>query len=130
MNSRSAALPMVSPLIRQRPRRSSDSQPKTAGTFGHFARLRATISSTVARIFPGGDDVRNRGLPGEALARALPGGPRDGGGAPQVGAPGIRRGGRPRPRQAGGGVLWALDDLRGAAGCLGAARVRARRAWG
>src|SRR5688572_8656773 len=46
MNSRSAVLPMRSPLMSQFPRRSSDSQPNTAGTSGHFARLRATISST------------------------------------------------------------------------------------
>src|SRR4051812_26996151 len=45
MNSRNAALPMRSPLISQLPRRSSESQPYTAGTFGHLARLRATISS-------------------------------------------------------------------------------------
>src|SRR5262245_9062675 len=45
MNSRSAALPIRLPLMRQLPRRSSSSQPYTAGTFGHLAMLRATISS-------------------------------------------------------------------------------------
>src|SRR3954471_5577216 len=45
MNSRSAWLAMRSPLIRQLPRRSSDSQPYTAGTFGHFAMAWATTAS-------------------------------------------------------------------------------------
>src|SRR5262245_26578753 len=45
MNSRSAALPIRLPLMSQLPRRSSSSQPYTAGTFGHLAMLRATISS-------------------------------------------------------------------------------------
>src|SRR5579885_2966030 len=50
MKSRSAALAILSPLIRQLPRRSSESQPKTDGTFGHLARLRATASSTEGRL--------------------------------------------------------------------------------
>src|SRR5574341_810582 len=57
MNSRNAALPMrskrcASPFIRssQLPRRSSISQPKTSGTFGHFAMLRETISSIARAI--------------------------------------------------------------------------------
>src|SRR5882672_48617 len=45
MNSRKAVLVILSPLMRQLPLRSSSSQPYTAGTFGHFARLRTTTSS-------------------------------------------------------------------------------------
>src|SRR5919109_127864 len=55
MKSRSAALPMRLPLMSQLPRRSSSSQPYTAGTFGHLARLRATISSMRLQSSPGGD---------------------------------------------------------------------------
>src|SRR5688500_15561580 len=55
MNSRSAALAMRSPLISQLPRRSSASQPYTAGTFGHLARLRATISSMRLQSSGGGE---------------------------------------------------------------------------
>src|SRR3982751_3833115 len=45
MNSRSARLAMRSPLISQFPRRSSESQPYTAGTFGHFAMAWETTAS-------------------------------------------------------------------------------------
>src|SRR2546428_7853410 len=54
MNSRNAVFAIFSPLISQLPRRSSDSQPYTAGTLGHFARLRATISSTGLQSSAGG----------------------------------------------------------------------------
>src|SRR6266404_2537265 len=54
MNSRSARLLIFCPLIRQLPRRSSASQPKTAGTFGHLARLRATSSSITLESSIGG----------------------------------------------------------------------------
>src|SRR6476660_7711210 len=45
MKSRSAWLAILSPLISQLPRRSSDSQPYTAGTFGHLAMAWATTAS-------------------------------------------------------------------------------------
>src|SRR5689334_14194195 len=45
MNSRSAWFAMRSPLMRQLPRRSSESQPYTAGTLGHFAIACATSAS-------------------------------------------------------------------------------------
>src|SRR3982751_4015145 len=54
MNSRSAWLAMRSPLIRQLPRRSSDSQPYTAGTFGHFAMAWATAASMQLESSRGG----------------------------------------------------------------------------
>src|SRR5688572_5791306 len=54
MKSRNAALPTRSPLIRQLPRRSSCSQPYTAGTFGHLAMPRATISSIQLQSSAGG----------------------------------------------------------------------------
>src|SRR2546421_12404035 len=96
MNSRNATLAMRSPLMSQLPRRSSESQPKTAGTFGHFAMLRATISS-MRLEFPAEarrrTHERHRPLSVQAVARALSRGRRaDGGGAPQVGAAGVRRG--------------------------------------
>src|SRR5262245_38728218 len=52
MNSLTAGLAIRSKrpetfLIIQLPRRSSESQPYTAGTFGHFSMLRTTISSTI-----------------------------------------------------------------------------------
>src|SRR4051812_40616058 len=45
MNSRRPAFAIRSPLMRQLPRRSSASQPYTAGTSGHLAIARATIAS-------------------------------------------------------------------------------------
>src|SRR4051812_43622389 len=54
MNSRSPALLILSPLIRQLPRRSRDSQPYTAGTFGQRAMPRATISSIGLQSSAGG----------------------------------------------------------------------------
>src|SRR5581483_9323008 len=50
MNSRSAALAIFCPLMRKLPRRSSASQPYTAGTSGHFAIPRRTGSSIVAPL--------------------------------------------------------------------------------
>src|SRR6266540_6434801 len=54
MNSRSAELAILSPLMSQLPRRSSDSQPYTAGTFGHFAMAWATSASMKLESSPGG----------------------------------------------------------------------------
>src|SRR5262245_59219761 len=54
MKSRSAAFAMRSPLMRQPPRRSSESQPYTAGTSGQRAMLRATISSIGLQSSAGG----------------------------------------------------------------------------
>src|SRR5258706_5686924 len=109
MNSRSAVLAILSPLISQLPRRSSASQPNTAGTFGHLAMLRATISS-MRLEFPAEarrrTHERHRPLSVQAMARALPGGGRaDGGGAAPIGAAGLRRGDRARSPPHGGPVL-------------------------
>src|SRR2546421_1645324 len=54
MKSRRGALEILSPLMRQLPRRSSESQPYTAGTFGHFAMLRATAGSMKLESSRGG----------------------------------------------------------------------------
>src|SRR5215208_139397 len=68
MNSRNATLPMRSPLISQLPRRSRSSQPYTAGTFGHLARLRTTISSMQDYNLPAGGEG---GLPMSAIESYL-----------------------------------------------------------
>src|SRR2546430_17648589 len=60
MNSRRAALVTRSSFMRQLPRRSRDSQPYTAGTFGHFAMARATTGSMPYSLL--GERVYRMGL--------------------------------------------------------------------
>src|SRR5690242_3406071 len=60
MNSLTAGLAMRSkrpetPLTFQFPRRSRESQPYTAGTFGHFNMPRTTISSTAVLFTQSGE---------------------------------------------------------------------------
>src|SRR2546422_11098203 len=112
MKSRSAWLAMRSPLISQLPRRSSASQPYTAGTFGHLAIAWATTASIGLESSTRRNDGRNRDLLVASLARALRAGHAGRRrGAAQDSRAGIRRSDGTRPRARGGGVLRARQHL-------------------